>query len=542
MRLGAMVTPEMGARDAGRGSLGSAVNAVPSEFKHLENGTSLRRAHRTAAAPIARLAATAAAAIGLLSTSVVPASAADAVPTTLAAAMSRPITLPAADGYRDDAVLTVTSDAAITVSGRIEDANSSTVGSPLADIPLTDPEADGTFSGTLTLQALELPAGQYTVRLSEKDAATVETTTPLIIGSGEVVQATLSAPATAFPYKDGQFDSVQAKVKAYDETGTAVPYSGVVQVKSGTKTTQAAIASPTAVTASATVSVLGLPLGAGTVVAKVHGNTGADFTTDARAITLLSTKVASVSVSKSVSTIYPAVDGYRDSGSFTVTPVSSTGTTIPVTGTVNIYYGTKLVKSWALTSSKAKTFTWNGLYGGKLVPGTYTVKVSAKGPEASAKTASTTVNVSKKKLVTKTWSKLIDAADIIDEYEWYGEQTSGCFLLTGGKIGCEGADGVDAVSLYAYGGGKIPDAVRSSVSASVRVTANVDHLDGNAAWGIAYKGTDGKWGYLAKGNSTLGWMSIKAGTTHLYIDFWLDEYTDIIVDQYLVEYRYKVLA
>jgi hypothetical protein len=236
------------------------------------------------------------------------------------------------------------------------------------------------------------------------------------------------------------------------------------------------------------------------------------------------------------------VDGYNDTGVFTFSAATSTGKTIPVSGTVKVYYGSKLVKSWSLTSSKTKAFTWNGLYGGKLVPGTYTVKVSAKGPQGGTKTAAVSVNVSKKKLVTKTYSNLIDAVDLFDEYEYYGAEESGCYLLKGGKIGCVGADGVDAVSMYAYGGGKIPAAVQSAVSASVRVTANVDHLDGNAAWAIAYKGIQGKWGFLEAGNSTLGWLSIKKGTTHLFVDFWLDEYTELIVDQYLVEYRYKVLA
>ena len=108
-------------------------------------------------------------------------------------------------------------------------------------------------------------------------------------------------------------------------------------------------------------------------------------------------------------TVYPKVDGYRDTIEIYAHVVSTMGEGyVEDLGTGSklvIKKGTTVVKTWNLTSSGDTYFTWNGLKSGAISQGYYTISVVAYGLDGDPVTSETTVGVSKKKLVTKSWSK-----------------------------------------------------------------------------------------------------------------------------------------
>ena len=114
-------------------------------------------------------------------------------------------------------------------------------------------------------------------------------------------------------------------------------------------------------------------------------------------------------VSAAYSSVYPKPDGFRDTVVLTATMPSQSGPSVVENlqsgSKLIVKLGTTVVKEWALTQGGVRTFTWNGLNGGSIVPGTYTVALTAIGVDSTTRTASTTVTVSAKKLVDASWSK-----------------------------------------------------------------------------------------------------------------------------------------
>jgi hypothetical protein len=493
---------------------------------------------------VSRFALTAVTAAGLvLSTSIVPATAAEGDATFLNVAVSTLLTLPEGDGFNDSTVVTLTADAAITAQPVILDSADAPVGPELTPVELIDPDADGTFSEIITLSGLGLAAGAYTVSATEVVGETLTGSAPLVVGSGSAVSVTVSSATTFYPRKDGYLDALTATVTATDETGTAVPYTGAVGFTSGSVKRTAAVASTTGAAASASVPVTGLPAGTGSLVAKVRGRTGVDKTSAARTITLALTQVNRVALTKAATTIYPAKDGYHDTGVFKFTAAYGGPSNMPVTGSVTILLGGKKVKSWTLSSTAAKTFTWDGLYGGKIVPGKYTVRAGARGPEGTTKSAEIYVNVSSKKLVNKTASRTVNAKPVLKEYVALDElQLGECWYTPEEVVGCDGYEGDESgLSLWAFGSIPVPTDVRTAYAATVRLTANVDYVDGSAGWTYYFGDAEGPGGDLVLGNNTLAWLTVDKAQSKVNVDFGLLEHSSVDIDYYKIEWRYKVL-
>lgn len=107
--------------------------------------------------------------------------------------------------------------------------------------------------------------------------------------------------------------------------------------------------------------------------------------------------------------VYPTADGFRDTVTITTTIPSLAGPSVvedlAAGSKLVIKLGTTVVKEWALTQTGTRSFTWNALNGGRIVAGTYTAVLTAIDSDSTTRTASTTVIVSTKKLVTATWTK-----------------------------------------------------------------------------------------------------------------------------------------
>jgi hypothetical protein len=493
----------------------------------------------------------------LLGSAVAPVAAAAGYATVLNATVGNPLTLPDGDGFKDLTLLTVTANAGATVQPEIVDESNAKVGPDLAPLTLTDPEADGSFRGTvsLTLTAITLPAGDYTVRVSETAPGGLATTAPLRIGSGHAKNVALAASDTFYPFTDGYRDTLKVRVTATDETDTAVPFDGYVLAQSGTVSRKVRIASTTGATPYVYVSVAGMPVGTASVFSKVHGNAGPNATSATKPLTFLPTELTATTLAKSAYTIYPAVDGYGDTGSLSVTMQTSTGTTIPLTGSIKVLLNNTVVKAWSVTSSAKKTVTWNGLNGGKIVPGPYEIRVAVKGPQGVTHRVTDWVNVSKEKLVTKTLTQTVNAGKVLTEHETSGEIPGTCQTFSDGVVGCTGKDA--AVHSYATtvkGTIQVPSAVRYALFASAVVTVNIDSFEGGTGWGAywcleepnEYLGClnmgDGEFEDLhGRGDSTISRFTLKRGLPEIDVRMWLAEETSVFVDYFTIEYRYKVL-
>ncbi|KQX07987.1 MULTISPECIES: hypothetical protein [unclassified Leifsonia] len=458
------------------------------------------------------------------------------------------LTLPFDDGYKDFGLVHIASDVATSVVVDVVDTTTSQVFPAITqELALTE-ETVG-FGAEVAIPASAMPAGRYLVvaRTATEPVAASTGGPVLTVGSGIAKTVAFSASAkTFYPYKDGRYDSFVGSVSAKDETGTALPITGSVVALSGTTKKIVAITKTTG-TAKTTVSVAGLPLGSGSLYASVRGPAGAAKVSSSVKATFSSTQITSVAVAKSLSTVYPAKDGYKDTVSITTNAQASPTGTLAVTGTVKVTLNGKTITSWNLTKSSTTKFTWNGLNNKKVVPGTYTITVSEKGPQGATKSASTTVKVSAKKLVTTITSKWVTANTVIPSYWRYDSSDSGfCEYNKFEAVRCVGYDSYynpNGYSIISGGSVGVPSAVRASRvywTPQVRITADIASLQGSGEWAYGF-GDSFKIGSTAKGVRSLGWLGMSGNPAEIEVQVGINEYTDQVINRFRVEYQYKVL-
>lgn len=455
------------------------------------------------------------------------------------------LSLPAGDGVRDSASFALAADSATTVSIDIVGQDGSTVLSSLAPISLTETA----LTANVTVNVAGLPAGLLSVKATPVLGAPVFS--PLRVGSGKPTKATVSLnPRTIHTWSGSSARSTVATVSAVDETNLAIPFTGTVTAVVGSAKYSVAVASPRGAAATATIPASKLKAGSGKVTASVTAN-GGKATSSAASLTVRATAIASTKVARSTSVVYPTKDGYKDSVKLTATSTTTTGSAIPVTGTVKILNSKgKTVKTWKLSSSKTWSGVWNGKTGSRVVYGKYTVKTSLKGPEGATRTASTTVQVKKGKLVSKSLKTTVKANKILTAYidlgDWdYNDCWQNYYVL--GDIFCDGDDSIDGLSLMASGTRTVPTAVVNAQKyggAKVRITAKVSSLYGDAAWGYAPVGKDlsRSAAIRSTGNTSPGWLSLPATTKKLDVLLGLGEYSFVGIQTFTVEYSYKVLS
>lgn len=468
------------------------------------------------------------------------------VPTPANVVVTTPgiLTLPNGDGVRDTTVFTLEADAPTTVALSLVDPADESVVSVLEPVTLTEGALTATVP--LTLEGVVRPGG-FALRTTPEGGET--TSTKVMIGSGQPQFANISlSREVIYTYKKATARSSVATVSARDETGERVPFIGSVVAKVGSKSVTSKVSSTAGADAKVTIAASSLPLGAGTVT---FAATGQGLTSKGSAkLVVRSVAVSATKVSASQRTLYPARDGYLDSTKITVSTSATTGSTIAATGTVKIVRGNKTVRTWRLSSTKHWSTTWDGKIGGKIVPGKYSVAVAVKGPQGAAKTAKTIVTVKSGKLVTKTSKTTYRASSVFTK--WYDRGDSGenaCFrdVISAGDVFCEGWDGVDGVAILGEGFLNVPAAVvggQKFGGTKVRITANVSHLYGDAAWGYWRAGTDiGKSAPItSKGATRLGWLGLPSATRKLDLAYAVAEYSDLGIKNLTVEYSYKVMS
>lgn len=295
-------------------------------------------------------------------------------------------------------------------------------------------------------------------------------------GSGTELTVAASTPSV-FPYPDGYRDRVELNSTLTSAT-SAFPASGTVTITSGD-----AVVQRWDVTLTGTESAdseTGLVSGShaatwdgthgGATVPGEYTVTTALTTTDGTELTstttvaVVATGLSAVQVTRDADPA-PAVDGFRDKVTLTVSSTTTTGAPVPVTGTLRIVHKGATIKSWPLTSSATTKFSWDGRTNGAIVAGSYSVMVTAAGPESAARSASALLNVSAASLA-KLSGKVRDGAVLtstLADPGWGGAPTrvSTQWLLDGKPI--KGATKTTLTVTNAMLGHKI----------SVRTTAKV---------------------------------------------------------------------
>ncbi|MFC0681825.1 serine hydrolase [Lysobacter korlensis] len=329
----------------------------------------------------------------------VPAAGATADPFTVTVDGS--LNLPGGDSVNDAVDVHVTAAEALTVDVELVDGAGETVRELGAGLALTDAEADGTFTVSVAVDVEGLDAGRYTVRARQSDDPDAAAEAGLAVAPTAAAQLSLdSSSPDVFPHADGYRDTVTFTAAVAGASAEALPVRGTLTVTSGST-----VVETWSIDTSTEQSFTWDGLSDGAVVAGTYTVTAsvttADGTvlTDSTTVDVRRTEVESITVTPDGGSA-PAKDGYRDNVTYTVSAVTSTGSTLPVTGSLTISLGGTVAKTWALTDTAAKKFVWDGRIDGKLVPGKFTVTVTAAGPEGGGRTSSFGMTVYAKSLVT----------------------------------------------------------------------------------------------------------------------------------------------
>jgi hypothetical protein len=204
--------------------------------------------------------------------------------------------------------------------------------------------------------------------------------------------------------------------------------------------------------------------------------------------------VRAASVAASEPTLYPAVDGIVDTTQISGDVTSSAGTE-RIRGTVVVTIGTRVAKTWVLSSTGPFSFTWDGKIAGSIVAGTYKVTVRADGV---ATPPVATFVVSPKKVTAVTYTKTRYPNENFDCWDdlnlgpfdpgWSTHQTRICaFQFPGtGQQGILTLKGTKAVGpVYYKGYLDLPLAVVNSLRdpvVSVTATFTQSGSGSNALW------------------------------------------------------------
>lgn len=298
------------------------------------------------------------------------------------------LTLPTGDGFRDSLpaivvarsagridLLAVASDTSVVVARRVRLLRSGS-----------------TYSARIRVPVRPLRRGTWTIRVRRSDAHAVGATapTPLRVGSGAVTSVVVvPGTRTLYPYRDGYRDALTASVRALDETGTVLPAVGDLRLSSGGRSTIAEVRGP-----ATRLSSAGLAPGRATLRASMTGPSGIARRSGPIRITLKPTGITAVALVTSAAVVEPVVDDRADTVAITVSGTTTIGKPVTIAGSITITGSGGTAKRWTFASPGRRTVVWDGRVAGRIVPGTYTVAVSMRGPEGTARTRSTTIAVS----------------------------------------------------------------------------------------------------------------------------------------------------
>ena len=307
---------------------------------------------------------------------------------------------PYADGILDSVTVTATGvtygDIPLSTTGKAElvrDSDSAVIKN------WTFGTAGATHATTLT----GLPIGEYTLKVTLNfNAVDVVGRFHVSSVTNHAISTSVVASSAVYPAIDGFLDTLPINVVTVMAPHVVLPATGHVRVKRGTVfiTDIPLTTSTQTVTWNGRVAGKIVP-GKYTLTPVTKGQEGGWVTGPARTVTVASTYVMYAAMATTPSVIYPVVDGFRDNVRIYVNATQSTHRFGRGWIKVVITKGTTVVAGWSFNGTYPRTMVWNGRYRGSVVPGVYTMKVTAKGPEGVARSLVRNITVSPKRLVTK---------------------------------------------------------------------------------------------------------------------------------------------
>ena len=263
-------------------------------------------------------------------------------------------------------------------------------------------------------------AGEYEIRfvlyLAQTPPATLENTFSVSV-LPSYFYTFKNVSEEIYPFKDGISDNVEGSMDFWNETGQWLldTPKAKIGLKQGSKTLATTFVSENGSFSFSTkkpvkgkldIVVLSIPNPAG-------GKKWVSVGKSVHAVTR-ETKISSFNLS-SPSEVYPSKDGYLDSAKISVSSDMTSGKRGSLSGSVKIVKGSTVVKTFPISKVGNQSVTWDGKIGGQIVPGSYVIVASAKGPEGGTIQKTKGIKVSPKKLAYQTLSKTYGAYEAADE-------------------------------------------------------------------------------------------------------------------------------
>lgn len=252
------------------------------------------------------------------------------------------------------------------------------------------------------------------------------------------------------------------------------------------------------------------------------------------------TAVDFVDLSASVSKVFPVTDGYKDAVRFSIGSETLFGEDPNGTGTIKISKqgSNKVAKNVSFAGVGYHEIVWNGKLNNKIVPGLYNVKVTMRASEGPAMSEVIVVEVSPKKLVTKTAVLNRSAREVMPYIESYDY---GACTYNGGTVYGD----TWYSDALCYGSVGIPSAVlegRQIGNVSVEVTLKVvKPIYAYFGFWTADTTTGGMKIISSTGTKKLNMGYLVAGYSRLQLQMYLPEFSTGTISSVSVKFTYKAL-
>ncbi|RIX26542.1 hypothetical protein [Amnibacterium setariae] len=386
-----------------------------------------------------------------------------------------------------------------------------------------------------------MPATRLPQLLAGSVAAAVLVVGAAVPAQADAAQVVVSAtaPVVSLPIGDGWLDTESLTIAA-----AAAATASVAVQRAG----DAPIVVADAVALPAGATVVRVPttaLAAGDWTATVTTTDGASAAATFRVQRLVAA-ITGLSVRRSLPTVYPVRDGYRDAVVFTVRPTVAGPRSARVTGTARLARAGRTAKSWTLHAGDNR-LTWNGRTSRGVQPGRYTLTVAARGPQGAARTVRSSVVVSPKRLVTRTATTTRTAAAVLTRWQSYdGTGDAGqCGSLIDDVL-CRTGTAVDGAPYAAVVGGSVsvPKAVRAATALGrpeLRVAVQASRLDGRAtlAYGVGSGHTTRTAARGTTTGKTIRWSGNPASAS---VFVGVGDATSIALHRFVLTFRYRALV
>ena len=310
----------------------------------------------------------------------------------------------------------------------------------LTDVGGSHVYASFDFTTLATAHALHLAGyalGNYTLTadLVYNGEHRVQSFSVRVVKTEVLAAAVTLSDHAVYPARDGYRDAVAISIHSTTSVAAWLPVSGAIEVLHAGRT----VLRIPVVRSNQVVSwngKLGAATVPGTYLIRVRekGPEGATRLSASLPLTVAQTRVTGAAIAVSATSVFPVVDGYRDSVKFSTAGSSNIGRLIAVTGSVQVLEGTRVLWSTPVRSTGAASVVWNGRDHGAVHPGTFIARVTLRGPDGPAATSATHIVVSAKSMKPVSFSVAMTAAAAYDNMAtgsfWAGV-TSGSQWLWG---------------------------------------------------------------------------------------------------------------